>query len=414
MTKYIINPLTGRKVKITGRIGMKLMLGGGIIGEGTYGVVYRPALKCIKENGSNPFNSLNNPVKNRDNYITKVYTCNDNQIAHNDRNDEGKELERVKSINQHARFHIKKEHDCYIHETVSDLYNRPASVFKYGGVTLYKIKEDKINPNVISKLYSLFEGLVQMGKHSILHFDIRDENIVYSEENGFKFIDFGLMFKPFENDETDKNRKEMIEDNEFYIWPWDIKYYVDTIQIKVNTEFKEKNVDFRWFINKPSYNYKQRGSISKTLGFIPTDLYEIVQKNIKESNYLNRLMKTADVYSLGVTLRRTPNIYNKMGVKTQELIQLMIHDDAFKRPLPEEAFRRFVDAMKMDHAIDLKQQQQQQRKRKQQQQQRKRKQQQRIKRLERERQQQRQQRQRQQIKRLFIKSGLGNICISNQ
>ena len=42
------------------------------IGTGTYGDVWRPALKCIKENGSNPFNSLNNPVKNRDNYVTKV------------------------------------------------------------------------------------------------------------------------------------------------------------------------------------------------------------------------------------------------------------------------------------------------------------------------------------------------------
>ena len=469
---YIINPLTGRKVKTTGRIGMRLkltekrnikMLGGDSekIGEGTYGEVFHPALKCNIENGTNP---LNKPGINRNNYVTKVYTYPGHEIV--TRNAERKELDRIKSFNEIGRFHIPIEHSCLVKNDIEypkqDYYknikiistrDKPAIVFKHGGVPIYKLSQDVIIPN-IPKLYSLFEGLVIMSKYNVLHFDIKEGNIMYSEKNGFKFIDFGMMFEPFKKDNVDIQRQITIDSFEYYIWPWDIKYYTPHRRIIKFTNHED--IEFEDYINKSSYNYKLTGNTSN-INIHSSDrseLYEIITRNIKTQrvNYLHRLMKTVDVYSLGILLRRIKNIYDNLGKKTKELIELMIHDDAFKRPLPEEALVMFVDAMFADHNIMLYNKytetinllypepskkelretksksvlsehrkkitrninqyrirlaQERQQKRKLQQQQR-------IKRLERERQQQRQQRQRQQIKRLFIKSGLGNICISNQ
>ena len=390
MTKglFIINPFTGEKIKTsettvtTDRNGMKQfkkkqnikMLGGyaELIGKGSYGDVYRPALKCNRNNGINPLEN-----QDRNNYVTKVYTHPD--YNKNDRNDEGKELNRIKSINQLGKFHIPAEYRCTVANNIPyskefdgfverlTTKDKPAFVFKYGGVTLDKLYVCEITENVISKIYTLFEGLVIMGNHNILHFDLTNKNIVYSEKNGFKFIDFGLMFKPFANDKTDNDRKNLIKDNQHYIWPWDIKYYVNDIKESIIAKFKNPNpavaqISMERIINNNGYNFKYYNNYCKS-NLKPNEinkLYVIMKENIQKIDYQHRLMKTVDVYSLGVSLYRTPTIYNKMGRKTQELIQLMIHDDAFKRPLPEEALRMFVDAIWTDTNLEINLQQQQQ------------------------------------------------------
>ena len=68
-------------------------------------------------------------------------------------------------------------------------------------------------------------GLFIMGKNNYLHFDIKQNNIVYSEENGFKFIDFGFMFQPFTCNKMDEYTINMRIRNEYFVWPWDIQYY---------------------------------------------------------------------------------------------------------------------------------------------------------------------------------------------
>jgi len=161
--------------------------------------------------------------------------------------------------------------------------------------------------------------------------------------------------------------KNLIKDNQHYIWPWDIKYYVNDIKESIIAKFKNPNpavaqISMERIINNNGYNFKYYNNYCKS-NLKPNEinkLYVIMKENIQKIDYQHRLMKTVDVYSLGVSLYRTPTIYNKMGRKTQELIQLMIHDDAFKRPLPEEALRMFVDAIWTDTNFEINLQQQQQ------------------------------------------------------
>jgi len=396
-SKYIINPATGRKVLKNGIIGKKLIQnGGGLgfskigvsppltppstppknIGKGSFGIVYRPALRCRNESRKNPLDTKN---INRNNYVSKVF------FDKTSRDEEGKELQKVSQMNPISKFHIKKEYDCRVRNNIKysipkrDLFDRKfikeystkdkyASIFKYGGETLYDINPRKINKELISKLYTLFEGVYIMGEHGLLHFDIKGDNTLYHHKHGFKFIDFGYLFKPFMNDKIDKDRQERIENN-YFIWPWDIKLYkFQDLAKKLTLEYIDKNPEhydqYIQIINWDAISYKNKNDAlnhyqyHKKPEFIDS-FYNRMRDLIKKEGYREQLMKTVDVYSLGVTLKNillTNSYLKKIGKERGDLDLLlidMISDDTFRRPLPKDALKRFVDAMKSDFGINL-------------------------------------------------------------
>lgn len=177
-----------------------------MIASGTYGCVYKPALKCkgIDERGDG---------------VTKL-------MRRDDAETEIKEQERVDKIDPEFKYHLNTpticevgeydiENDKNLDECVlipKDYYDdRWKEEFVLmqmddGGKSIYDIinkRDPKIfreplswKMNFISGMKNLFEGLKDFEKVNFVHFDIKSANIVYKEEtNRFNYIDFGLSTK---------------------------------------------------------------------------------------------------------------------------------------------------------------------------------------------------------------------------
>jgi len=180
-----------------------------IVGEGTYGCVIKPALKC----------ESNNAKINYDNKISKVMTKKDA----NDELKEMKFLSKLKGIEKYAISVPKKcspnldsnfdniVKNCtgpYVSTYYKNRKNNLAQLLlEDGGLNLEQTIQllfgtplDKRFNNVkehnlfFTSLLNLFDGLIFFRKNNVVHFDIKLINLVYNiETNEAKFIDFGIM-----------------------------------------------------------------------------------------------------------------------------------------------------------------------------------------------------------------------------
>lgn len=172
------------------------------VGEGTYGCVFKPSLKC-KENISSYENKVSKVMVNReatnelkeyksistikglekyaitqpilckpvidDNFISSVGQCNNSLIKNVYKN--------------------KSHHSMLIYEDGGiNITNFMTNIFK-------KIsKQDQ--HYFLTSLITLIDGLLFFKTKNIVHRDIKADNIVYNINNGkIKYIDFGLMIK---------------------------------------------------------------------------------------------------------------------------------------------------------------------------------------------------------------------------
>jgi len=171
-----------------------------IIGEGTYGCVTKPSLKCdtpheykgrvsklmLKEDAIEELKEMERLVKipNIEKYILRMpKLCNPETSAQFYQTLQTCQSVRIqKAIEEKsAQFRLLLLDDGGV-----DLYN-----FLYN--ILQTLKPRDINIFLTSILH-LFEGVSFFLKHNIIHHDIKLPNIVYNVSNGeIKFIDFGIM-----------------------------------------------------------------------------------------------------------------------------------------------------------------------------------------------------------------------------
>ena len=167
------------------------------IARGTYGCVIGPNLNCDGTFGNSK-------------YITKFFfDKRDFEIE--------KEFElTLQKIDKKYSFTTQMISSCEVHltdEIKSKIHNIKLCelksddvyqiTYENGGVNLFSLFKNKENRfysfkiiNFLKKFVNIFEGLCQINKNKLIHFDIRLENILYNiNTNKFKIIDFGLMIK---------------------------------------------------------------------------------------------------------------------------------------------------------------------------------------------------------------------------
>ena len=188
-----------------------------VVGEGTYGCVLKPPLKCISDkkidyndkvskimlyydakNEENEYANINN-IKDLDKYaITGPTYCK--PLVDKDFNNSVKNCN-----NENIKFSfLYKKH------------NLSMLLLKDGGINIhdYIVKvfpKQTLNEKKIffTSLINLFDGLLFFQSNNIVHRDIKLLNMVYNVNNGkAKYIDFGLMTK---SDKLRKNCKASIE-----------------------------------------------------------------------------------------------------------------------------------------------------------------------------------------------------------
>ena len=246
-----------------------------ILGEGTYGCVIKPSLKCKGKKSSKIY----------ENKVSKV--MRDKHAI-----DELKEMEYISNIKGIEKYAVNLPIKCK-----PDLTNSNFNKYVSKCDTYYVAQQYLENPKKLSLLLlddggldmqqslkliingtdndkkifynsfiNLFEGLEFFRKNKIVHFDIKLINLVYNFEKGeAKFIDFGLMKK----DETIK--KEYSNNSAWYA---------------------------RNHFNWPPEN--MCGTKEMYRKFIGCKKYRIGYHNY--NRFLNRLIDTFDVYSLCLAL----------------------------------------------------------------------------------------------------------------
>ena len=175
-----------------------------VVGEGGFGCVHHPPLKC-KDKNKDPVNK---------NMVSKLLTSDNAE-------NELDEASMMSSIDPEQYFHISPSSTCHpsITQTNLDAINKCKNfdadlvddykllMQENGGINLvgFENKYAYSTPSNYSRIAlekfwvsmsRIMYGLTQLGRHNQVHHDLKSQNIVYNEHTGqAKMIDFGLLME---------------------------------------------------------------------------------------------------------------------------------------------------------------------------------------------------------------------------
>lgn len=204
-----------------------------VIGQGSFGCVHKPSLKCKDETGIT--------------YTNKVSKI----LSKSDAKKEIGEYSKVSKADKKNQFYLGKPEDCEVDEvqsninaikkcTIGDRASQNLSKYQLilmenGGenIVTYTDKMRTWSKSEMStehcekfalEALRLFAGLKAFLDKGLVHFDLKPQNIVYNAAtNRLNFIDFGMM----------KSKKPLISQSKkskcgsaFFHWsyPWELKY----------------------------------------------------------------------------------------------------------------------------------------------------------------------------------------------
>jgi serine/threonine protein kinase len=195
-----------------------------VVGEGGFGCVHRPPLKC-KDTSKGPVNK---------NMVSKL-------LSKGNARQELYEAEMMSSIDKEQYFHISPISSCEPSNIPTNIeaidkckHFKASSIDDYeilmqedGGIDLVKF-ENKYAYSITTNdsriamekfwvsMSRIMYGLTELNRHNQVHHDLKSQNIVYNEDTGqAKMIDFGLLMEDKEV-ETDELRWSYPPEVELY------------------------------------------------------------------------------------------------------------------------------------------------------------------------------------------------------
>ena len=333
-----------------------------IIGEGTYGCVHKPSLKCTRKK------------QKYDNKVSKL-------MLHKDANEELEENILISKIDKNKDFSLGKPEKCKPAKTKknlasinncedfdkNDVKDYSLLIMTDGGTNLkqfakkmHELQKSNENQKKMEMFWiealRLFYGLLKFNESDIIHYDIKPQNIVYnSDTNRLNFIDFGFMT-------TKDNVKSKIKKSNYRLAIWYWYYPFENMLLNYN--------EFVDFVNKPLENKKKLIESLKERA-IKTDetehfseFYDYVGDDIKLSNdskFIELLLKlkmndykklieksldSVDSYGLGIslyyTLRKTLHLIpSELADTLKELFKNMVTASMYERYEPEELIEKY-------------------------------------------------------------------------
>lgn len=195
------------------------------VGEGTYGCVFKPSLKCKEK------------INTYENKVSKVMV---NREATNELK-EYKSISKIEGLEKYAITqpilckpiiddnYISSVTQCenpLINNVDKKKSHHSMLLYEDGGinitnfvVNIFKKAEVKEQHYFLTSLITLLDGLQFFKTKNILHRDIKADNIVYNINNGkIKYIDFGLMIKKTRAIELSKKSSDGFAMDHSY-WP---------------------------------------------------------------------------------------------------------------------------------------------------------------------------------------------------
>tara|TARA_Y100000389_G_scaffold182095_1_gene198404 strand:+ start:3105 stop:4247 length:1143 start_codon:yes stop_codon:yes gene_type:complete len=356
--------------------GSSTIEGGALIGKGSFGCVFKPALKCPGDKVIN------------DNIVSKVFYSQDsskeslNEIKINDM------INKIKNHENWSHIWFKKckpptyndiyEQDKEIDDCLYEDAVWPSDFDKYrqmlqgnyaGESFAVNMKKD-FKSSIIANnskfttmflkymklMKPLFVGLKEMYDNSITHNDIKEDNIMI-DDDGCKYIDFGLACK-FNDKKTYKNRskREFLHERIYLPYPYEyIFLHVSPDLLK--EEYKEiKNKIYR--ANHHIYTTIHGNIFSRKVNEYLIQLIERLMKgsnSIRSSKEINSLI---DTYSLGMLIpfflykrckvKRLKQIIKLDKIKSFiDLFKHMTEPDYNNRMKPGDIYSKYLELDKL-------------------------------------------------------------------
>uniref|UniRef100_A0A6C0H1N6 Protein kinase domain-containing protein n=1 Tax=viral metagenome TaxID=1070528 RepID=A0A6C0H1N6_9ZZZZ len=327
-----------------------------VIGEGSYGCVHAPRLKCKNNDDKYPYENKISKLLTIENGKTELSEYNNIQVA--DINNE---------------FHLGKPSSCAIdeistrninaikkcskgHEMIKSLSKYGLIIMDDGGMNVKdysdKMSELSISPENTKKCelfllesLRLFHGLLLFQKKGLIHFDLKPQNIVYDEvKNRLNFIDFGLMTK-----KSDISPTSCIF-HWSYPWETELLYYEVFIKTKANrvnnmrkdvSEKGKNHSHFFHFFNHCIDKSLPSSEYSKCV----TNFFEEHNRFVTQTDFTKRdvyikfihaCLDTVDIYGLGIAMMYWLNHVKKhidpiLFGKLNELFRSMISTNVWER-----------------------------------------------------------------------------------
>jgi hypothetical protein len=329
-----------------------------VIGEGGFGCVHRPSLKCKSE------------TKTKINYNNKTSKV----LLKSEALKELKEYNQVKKIDKDNDFYLGVPKKCTPDTSLQsniDAFNmckisKETSLNKTdlfimndGGENIkqYVLKMNQWNLDesnlakcelFLLESLRLFRALLVFNEHGVIHFDMKPHNIVYNESaNRLNIIDFGLLIK--KTDILERAKKSSYHKRFWFNHPWEITYLkrieFDKIKPRGGSEFdnviklmqkpgtheyKHVNTFMSYIIEKETVDEGLKQKQDKYDEFF--NCYkqffkgDLENKNYTYDTFSNKLLDTIDSYGLGFTLLHWLREAKQFFLFNGDTYKLMVHD----------------------------------------------------------------------------------------
>jgi serine/threonine protein kinase len=335
-----------------------------VIGEGTYGCVHKPSLKCkskkvdytnkvsklmTKKHATiemGEYKKIQQVDKSNKFYLGNPVSC----VPEND--DSAKQ-----AVNMCARFkgNSIKDYNLLIMNDGGNNLEQYANKM----TRLPKTDEniDKIERFWIEAQRILL-GLKVFNDNGIVHHDLKPQNIVYNEDkNRTNFIDFGLMTTMDEIRNDSSNSKYRFG-KLHWSFPLEMEYVNKKhyLQIAQLTSTEKEKTHKKFFIERAQSNDKVKTFLHYVLPInsniwdeMCLNSYNFIVKDINENNYnefLERVIRTIDIYGTGIAfmyiLNKTSHLIEpNFASELRTLFYNMINPNVFMRYMPEQVLNEF-------------------------------------------------------------------------
>jgi serine/threonine protein kinase len=350
-----------------------------VIGEGTYGCIHKPSLKCknknlkynkkiskilLKKNAKkemDEYDILSKIDKKHNYYLGNPVLC---EPAENEYN-----LESIKKC------------ETFKDDDNQNINDNDLIIMNDGGINLEVFADkmhERTNSSETTKIMELFwiefhrvlMGIQLFLKNGIIHFDMKPQNIVYNETtNRINIIDFGLMRKM---DEV--INKAMNSDNFLGVYHWSYPFECNFHNKKEFDEFAKLSIDSKKnyhmkIIDKLNKKSKSVSSFRNFFSFVINqyDSSEMQSKMIHQymdgflnfmttqlpeyKAFLQTSLETLDLYGVGIAIAYVNNMTRHL---VDENFSKDLHDLAFQmtnsnmsnRYTTEQSIHRFEEILK--------------------------------------------------------------------
>ena len=345
-----------------------------VIGEGTFGCVHKPPLKC------------DNKTRRKKDSISKLMT------EHNATKELG-EFKHIDAADADQHFYLGKPDKCKLDPMLENMraINKCPSqkfnpekireyallVMKYGGQDLDAFGEEvqtwtKTKEHVDSielfwlEAVRLFYGLKVLHDNNVVHHDIKQQNIVYDQAtNRANFIDFGFMAKKSTRIYASKISANWLGNKHHWSFPleaiyWNKDIYMAAASSRGRTkrayrEFAKSVADgCGYFFTSVIHFNANKSKIDKVaevgtknafrnvLEFEPTDE--------SYNRFIDKSIDSVDTYGLGIALmfvlHRSKHLLSDEFYKNVMKIGVnMLEGRVFLRSTPEQLLAQYEDLL---------------------------------------------------------------------